>query len=306
MHDDSHIQILDPADLVADLQNSGVSLPGFIFPIHHLFHINRIEEYTRLVNFPTRAELTPRKLTVYSFFFLIEGESRRKKGLTEHQFNAGTFFFTPAYEITTHEYISPGAKGFYAYFNMDLLTTHFHLKDILRDFPFLEFNCFPLLDIDRGSIGTVVSVLERLEREYQREEKCRTEILRAYLIALFTELKAFVQSDRKEGSTAGAVLTERYKQALASHIYEKQKVSDYAELLSVTPNHLNKSVRQTLNTSALELLHDMLLLEAKVLLKQTNLKINEIAFKIGRKEATDFARFFKRKTGISPGAYRKL
>ncbi len=306
MRRDPHIQIFDPSDLAADLQKSGVSLPGFIFPAHHLFHINRIEDYTRLVDFPTKGELTPRKLTVYSFFYMTQGESKRRKGLTEHQFGDHTFFFSPAYEITTHEYISPDAKGYYSYFNMDLLTSHFHLKDILHDFPFLEFNCHPLVEIDAGARDAIVSILKRLELEYKKVAQCRTEILRVYLIALFTELKAYVQSDQKAGSTAAAVLTEQYKQALASNIYEKQKVSDYADLLSVTPNHLNKCVRQTLDTSALELLHDMLLLEAKVLLKQTSLKINEIAFKIGRKEATDFARFFKRKTGLSPGAYRKL
>lgn len=48
----------------------------------------------------------------------------------------------------------------------------------------------------------------------------------------------------------------------------------------------------------------MLLLEAKVLLKQTNLNISEIAFKIGKNEISDFARFFKVKTGMRTSEYR--
>ncbi len=298
------IKIFDPFDLASDLKLAGVDLPEFLTPIHHLFHINPIEEYIRLVNFPTQSDLRPRKMTVYSFFFLTKGTSIRKKGLTEYEFGANTFFFTPAYEIVTHEYISPNAEGFYAHFSMELLTSQHHFRDLLKAFPFLEFNCNPLVPIDAGVLPIILAILQRLSDEYQLGDAYNPDILSTYLFALFTELKRFTTPRDHARSVAANVLTEQYKQALASHIYTKQKVSEYAEMLSVTPNHLNKSVRQALNKSALELLHDMLLLEAKVLLKQTSLRINEIAYKVGRNEATDFARFFKRKTGMSPRAYR--
>ncbi|NBB21336.1 helix-turn-helix domain-containing protein [Runella sp. CRIBMP] len=50
----------------------------------------------------------------------------------------------------------------------------------------------------------------------------------------------------------------------------------------------------------------MLLLEAKVLLKQTNLNVTEIAYKIGKNEISDFARFFKAQTGMKPSEYRMM
>jgi AraC family transcriptional regulator, transcriptional activator of pobA len=70
--------------------------------------------------------------------------------------------------------------------------------------------------------------------------------------------------------------------------------------------HLNKCVKSTLGKSAHDLLSDMLILEAKVLLKQTNLTILEIAYKIGRNEISDFTRFFKAQTGMKPSDYRNL
>ncbi|MBD0289269.1 MAG: AraC family transcriptional regulator, partial [Flavisolibacter sp.] len=39
---------------------------------------------------------------------------------------------------------------------------------------------------------------------------------------------------------------------------------------------------------------------------QTTLSISEIAFQIGRNELSDFVRFFKSKTGMKPGEYRKM
>ena len=77
-------------------------------------------------------------------------------------------------------------------------------------------------------------------------------------------------------------------------------------MFAVTPNHLNKCVKTVTGQSAHDLLSEMILLEAKVMLKQTNLSISEIAFQVGRNEISDFVRFFKSKTGISPGEYRKM
>lgn len=58
--------------------------------------------------------------------------------------------------------------------------------------------------------------------------------------------------------------------------------------------------------SAHDVLNEMLLLEAKVLLKQTNMTISEISYKIGKNEISDFARFFKAQTGMKPSEYRTL
>jgi AraC family transcriptional regulator, transcriptional activator of pobA len=102
------------------------------------------------------------------------------------------------------------------------------------------------------------------------------------------------------------MITEQYKKALSKYIYEKNKITDYAELLSVSPNHLNKCVKKTIGKSAQDLLNEMLLLEAKVLLKQTNLNVTEIAYKIGKNEISDFARFFKTQTSMKPSEYRSL
>ena len=50
-------------------------------------------------------------------------------------------------------------------------------------------------------------------------------------------------------------------------------------------------------------LDDMILLEVKASLKQTTLSISEIAFKIGKDDPSDFSKFFKTKTGLTPKEY---
>ena len=48
----------------------------------------------------------------------------------------------------------------------------------------------------------------------------------------------------------------------------------------------------------------MRILETKVLLKQSELSIGEIAFKVGQFETSDFSRLFKKYTNITPRQYR--
>ena len=65
-------------------------------------------------------------------------------------------------------------------------------------------------------------------------------------------------------------------------------------------SNLNKCVKAATGKPAQELLSEMILAEAKVLLKQTSLTVNEIAWKIGKEDPSDFIRFFKSKTNLTP------
>ena len=84
------------------------------------------------------------------------------------------------------------------------------------------------------------------------------------------------------------------------HIHENQKISFYADILAVSPEHLNRSIKSAFGKTAHNYLDEMLLLEAKVLLKQSTFNISEIAYQIGKETPGDFIRFFKSKTGTTP------
>jgi len=301
------IPIIDTTQLESELLfQGGIPVSSLTANAHQYFHINRVEDYFRMIDFPLPSDLQPRRMTVYNFFFLTKGVSTRSKGLDSYEFGENTFFFVPAHQITTHEFIRKDVEGFYCHFNIELLTDKTNLRNLLNEFPFLEFNSFPLVKIDVQTKGFVLPLLERLLLEYKADKKSNFDIFRSYLIALFSELKPFVETSILSSSNAASLITERFKKALSQHIYQKQKITDYAELLSISPNHLNKCVKSTLGKSAHDLLNEMLLLEAKVLLKQTNLNVTEIAYRIGKNEISDFARFFKSQTGMKPSEYRMM
>lgn len=268
---------------------------------HHLFHINRLEDYRDKIHFP----LPPHRKQVYDFLFLTKGMTRRSKALNPYEIKANMFFFLPAYQITNHEFMSADTEGYFCHFNFDMFTNHLPQHNILRDFPFLQFLGNPIIEVNDTVKPFIFNVLQRLEAEYLKGEQSNFDIITVYLLALFTELKRFYTPSVSVKKNTALMITQNFKDALSRHIYEKQKVTEYADFLSVSPNHLNKCVKTTTGQSAQDLLNEMIVLEAKVLLKQTDMQISEIAYKLSQQNHSDFSRFFKAKTGMSPKEYKQ-
>jgi AraC-like DNA-binding protein len=293
------IPLLNPTELGKHHFGDMAEWKPYHAPFHFKFHINRIEDYREHLQFP----LPPHRKTVFDFIFLTHGTSTRSKGLNTYTFPKNTFFFLPPYQITTHETMSADAKGFYCHFDPEILTTRFGEK-ILNEFAFLQFISNPVVKINDELSIWITQILKRFEREYENSECMRLEIVSAYLVALFQELKPFTEQTEKIIENSAFRITQQYKNALTQFIYEKQRVSDYADFLAVSPNHLNKCIKSVTGKSAQDLLNEMILLEVKTLLKQTDLSISEIAFKIGKEDPSDFSKFFRTKTGLTPTEYR--
>ncbi|WP_409024985.1 helix-turn-helix domain-containing protein [Jiulongibacter sediminis] len=67
---------------------------------------------------------------------------------------------------------------------------------------------------------------------------------------------------------------------------------------------MNKCVKKITHKTAQELLNEMIIMEAKSLLKYTDLQVAEVAVRLCNQNPSNFSRFFKSQTGYSPKAYQ--
>ncbi len=84
----------------------------------------------------------------------------------------------------------------------------------------------------------------------------------------------------------------------------EHNVSFYAGQLNLSPNRLSAVIKAYSGKTVMQWLHHRLVLQAKVLLQNSQLSIGNIASCLGFKNQAEFTRFFKRATGISPKDYR--
>lgn len=79
---------------------------------------------------------------------------------------------------------------------------------------------------------------------------------------------------------------------------------DFAKVLGIHINHLNKVLKETTGKTTMEIINGRIAEEAKILLKQTQWNVSEIAFTLGFDEVAHFSNFFKKQTSLSPLKYR--
>jgi len=99
-------------------------------------------------------------------------------------------------------------------------------------------------------------------------------------------------------------LYARFRQLLTRECPQLHKVNQFAELLNTTPQSLNAICRKQANKSASEMIASQLLLEAKRYVLHTDNTVNEIADILLFSDPSNFIKFFKKATGVTPVQFR--
>ena len=101
-------------------------------------------------------------------------------------------------------------------------------------------------------------------------------------------------------------LAQRFLTLVERHYEEQHPLEFYANQLAVTPDQLSRTCRKVAGRSALHLLNDRRMLEARRLLAYTPMTIAQVASHLGYSDAAYFTRCFGRSTGHAPTDYRAL
>ncbi len=82
--------------------------------------------------------------------------------------------------------------------------------------------------------------------------------------------------------------------------------ADVAENINVTRSHLSRMFNRDMGIGIPAYLTELRLEKAKELLRETSLKVSEVAVKTGFSDMMNFIRVFKKNEGITPGQYRNI
>ncbi len=113
------------------------------------------------------------------------------------------------------------------------------------------------------------------------------------------------QSTQNRMDTAPARLVAAYTDLVERDFRSRKGVSDFAAELGVTSTHLTRCCKITCGRSALALLNDRVLYEARVQLRETDDRIQDIAEGLGFTSAAYFTRAFHTHTGCTPTHFRQ-
>ena len=146
-----------------------------------------------------------------------------------------------------------------------------------------------------------------IDREYAHHEPGRELMLRSLISALLVWLsRRYLQDRHVAGGTQerGREHLQAFRRLVEAHFREHLPIEHYARHLNISAAHLNALCRRLAGVSALQLINQRLLLEAKRNLVYTGMTVQEVSDQLGFSEPAYFSRFFKRGTGQSPKAFR--
>lgn len=147
-----------------------------------------------------------------------------------------------------------------------------------------------------------------LAREFQRSDSGHQLAMQGWLEVLLANV---LRLNRELPDEADALtgrrrkLVSRFSELVERRFRDNQPVPEYAAALNVSESQLRNACLALTGQSPVQLVHARVLLEAKRQLHYTDSPVSEIAYALGFDDPAYFTRFFTRRAGISPRAFRK-
>lgn len=155
----------------------------------------------------------------------------------------------------------------------------------------------------RRRLNTVMSLIAD-EAPWGRKDSAN--VLRSCLNILLVELDRMMgPGEPVLDKRAGPLKLKAFLALVEEEFAREKNPAEYARRLHITPNYLNKIVREHQGCTAGELIRARVVLEAERLLMHTDLTVNQIADRLGYDNVPWFITFFKRSTGLSPRQFRE-
>ena len=253
---------------------------------------------TSTLHYPFKVDVT---VTIISIKGITEGVINLKPYVT----NGACFITIIAGQIMEYKSISEDFEGLFIVMSQKF--TDSLMPSAQERLPLsVSVSDNPVIPLDEEGLAGMINYFDMLKKLIQVEDHpYRMEVAQNLTLAFFYgagyHFHKFI--DKRE-KTSNEALVEKFQHLVQVHYKVERGLDFYADKLSITSKHLSRVLRETGNKSANDLIDDRVALEAKALLKSTNMTILQISEDLNFPSQSFFGKYFKRVTGISPKDYK--
>lgn len=253
-----------------------------------------------LSNFPNRIDAAV--LTV-----CLSGWCKVGINLQEYTINAGDLLMTVPNEIIQKLGSSDDFSGIF------IATTRCFIENTLPRqkewFTFLlHLTNYPTVNLTKSELECIMEYHTLLWKKVKfKDNPFRREIAQGILAGLLFEIYSiYIQrmpqqmkvKSRKED------IFEQFIDLVSAEYKSVRKVAYYANKLCLTPKYLSGIVKEVGGKTASQWVDDFVILEAKALLKSSDMNVQQISEALHFANQSFFGKYFKHYVGISPKEYR--
>ncbi len=185
---------------------------------------------------------------------------------------------------------------------------------VIDDIPIFKPGSDFVYEISASLAADFEAIFRKMHQEIGSDYPYKYDLLRNYVVELIhngqklkplTATSNTINAASRISSLFIELLERQFPIETNTQTLSLRTAKDYADTLQVHVNHLNKVLKEFTGRTTTEIISSRIAQEAKLLLRQTNWNISEIAMSLGFEEVAHFSNFFKKQSNMSPLHYRE-
>ncbi len=249
----------------------------------------------------------PHRHDFFEVLFLTKGSGFHVIDGNKYEIKPTCIFFMSPGQAHKIEF-SNDIEGYIFIFTAEFYLINQTNQNRLIEFPFfftIRQDNPPLLLTEKEDILFLRSLFEKGISEIKKDVPHSIELLRSVLDLILTSSSILYKTDENTlNKGKGHIVVKSFFQLIEENYLNNLSVTEYADKLAITANHLTQTVNQLTGKTSSQIIKSKQILEIKRLLVHTNLSVTEIATRLNFADQSYFAKFFKREAGVSPLQYR--
>jgi AraC family transcriptional activator of pobA len=245
----------------------------------------------------------------HSFYHLIlftEGGGTHDIDFHKFQVRPYQIYFMIPGQVHSWSFEGP-VDGYVINFSVSFFQSFLIKPDYMEQFPF--FNGIiedSVIDLPEEIQPQVKTYFEQLVHESELSQPYGFDMVKSIMLQLFYTIgRISFEGQTVKTTSYNYKLLKNFQRLIENHYGTMRLPKDYAEMLYITPNHLNALCRDLLGMPAGDVIRNRIILEAKRQLVNLDLSISEIGYKLNFSDNSYFSKFFRKQAGITPEEFRK-
>ncbi|SEM30047.1 AraC-type DNA-binding protein [Aquimarina amphilecti] len=249
----------------------------------------------------------PHKHDFFLCVFFLKGSGIHEVDFDSYIVEPGSVFFLMPGQ--THYWkFEDQPEGYIFFHSQDFYEFYFSNKKLQR-FPFYySYKNPPYMTLTEDKIPLIRLYFEQINSEYNQTLVFNRDKIINLVDLIYIDLsRLYINKKAKHSSSTPTYLkTLSSLELVIEQFYKNEKSAKfYAEKLNITPKHLNRITKRTLNRTTTDLITERIMLEAKRLIVHSNSSLSIIGQSLGYEDYAYFSRVFKIKTNKTPLEFRK-
>lgn len=267
------------------------------------FQIQRFEDAVNIF----KGSTPPNRFSHYYVAYVSAGYGIKKTGLTEFELKPNTLLFVPSGVINSSHSVSAKTKGYILSFSREYILSKYHDSSFLSALSIFKIGSSPFLYLSKKEGEIIGSAFSIILNEYLSQNDLKDEMLRFYIFELLIKAERVYNKYKTKitgSENSSSRIVNDFKILVEKLFLTEKQVSVYAQKLNIHPNYLNATVKNITGRTCSQWIQERTVLEAKYLLKSSDLSVKEIAEYLSFADAAYFSKYFKNITCISPLGFR--